>query len=241
MRETSLLVSCLALTLSAAALTACSGSDDPAAGTPDAGVHLPDAAGNTTPDAAGPGGCTVAAQLTLTPDMNNSAAVLAPAVGGAMPRPENYRFVYITGAGMPMADEFLQFTVDTPVTIGATLDLAQGCTQASKFCWVMLGNFTVDGMMNVNGGDFFFARAGTVKVTEAGPAGGKFKATVSGVRFDHFIRNANNQLVPANDTCKTTLADTSIDAVVMAGMKPGQPGSAPTMPAYVAPADLVLP
>ncbi len=250
MRDTRLIVSALALMLTAAAATAC-GDDHNSNSTPDAAMTArPDAAIPVTmPDAAIPDGavavpdahppdatvvvpdaaatpdaqpaCTSPAQLTLAPTAQNSAVFLVPASASAAAR---YVFTYVTGDA---GTQFLQLSVDTPAMIGTALDLSTSCTQGSPYCWILLGNYSIDPATNQVDGDVYFPVTGTVTLTQAGAVGGRFKANLAGVRFDHFIEGANG-FVPANDGCSTTLSDTSIDVVVMPVMKPGQ--KAPAVP-----------
>jgi hypothetical protein len=89
-----------------------------------------------------------------------------------------------------------------------------------------------------NPGQSFMATAGTVNITDLGPDGtGRFKATLSGVTFEHVtIDPMTFQSTPVNDGCTTSFSgDVTIDVPVVTAMKPGQPGSvkAPVFPDIV--------
>jgi hypothetical protein len=208
------------------------GGDDSGTGTPDAGVVLPDAPANL-PDGAPV--CSVNPSYTvqaIVGDATNMISLRNTPAGANTPE------VDVMGVGLNQDQDGFQIEMYSNAGVfQAAGGIKPGTYQltGAELNYATCGlcvRFFGDATQAAPGADFM-ATAGTVNITELGAVGtGRFKATLSGVTFEHVTIDPNTfTSTPVGDNCNTAFgADVSIDVPVVAAMKPGQPGSGHTFP-----------
>jgi hypothetical protein len=174
-------------------LLACSSADE-------------DADDSTRPDAgppadAGPS-CTAEPSVSATP-ATGSRAIHQGLDAGA----EVVWTWSVTGSG-PGPDIYTM-TVNTGVELDTPLDLVDACTEGAPHCWLV--DTDVTGAPAVPA-QRLYADEGTLTVHELGTSGGRFRATIAGAKFFHYIAGTNG-FTPAGDyaVCTTTIDTLSVD------------------------------
>ena len=196
-------------------LVACGGDDDGGGMVivPDAKVFM-----DAAPDAASL--CSVETpSITDVPTADNAGVIDFPAEQGPPPSAAFLSFRMVFG---PMGkEEWLEFDHDKPVALNMDLNLANGCTQASAYCMLLLGNITIANNM-LDQEQVFLARSGTIRITEAGNApDGAFKATITNAMFQRFEITQNGLVDAMDPNCNASIASMTIDLGVDAASLQG--------------------
>ncbi|MEZ4403474.1 MAG: hypothetical protein R3B06_25840 [Kofleriaceae bacterium] len=116
----------------------------------------------------------------------------------------------------PLVDYF-RLVYPFPATmVGAARNLVDACTSNSDYCLLLNGDATITNGMIMET-QLFFPDEGTMTITEAGDVnGGRFKATITGAKFNHYACDASGQCNLVEDGCSVTVANLSVDIAVTA-------------------------
>lgn len=204
-------LSAVLCSLLALPLVACGGDDNGGGmvNVPDAKVFM-----DAAPDAASLCSLETSA-ITEVPTDQNAAVIDFPA-SGQNPAYLSFRLVY----GPMNKEEWLEFDHDKPVALNTDLNLANGCTAQSPFCMVLLGNITIVNNM-LSQEQIFLARSGTIRITQADNAGGRFQATVTNAMFKRFVMGQGGLMDAMDTTCMASIANMTINLPVTAPMFQG--------------------